>query len=430
MSEEKTKKKPKSKITSFSAYRDEIEDPGTDHFLRESIMKETDELEARLNSDPKLAGISASDDMFDMIVGKLKAQGYWEEDEEDDKYTEHDDVGDVCAEDQEMKENPAEEKKRIVIAAQEMPYEDRDSGEEVSEERLQSAEEKGAGEQSKAEAEKVFGEQLETAFEKYSGEQSNAETEKVFEAQPETTFEKIYGEQPETAFEKLYGEQPEEVLRLMERGRKAEQEEKEKARRRVRRNRFVRRTAAAVAVFVLLTGAGFSTEASRGWILKMWDAAMEGFGFKAKTNYMENGVETRIKSEEEQEAVEKIKDNMSILVPDFAYLPEEMKFLEYEILNNNWEARMLYSYQENIISVNMVRFGKSGVSYYTLDNEAVLIDKFKNSQDIEIELWQENLGIEDRRYMAEFEYEDCRYVLNGVFPLEEIKKILEIMIIL
>lgn len=377
MSEEKTKKKVKSKITSFHAYRDELENPEMDQFLREGIIKEADELEERLNSDPKLAGISASDDMFDMIVGRLKAEGYWEEDDEDDDAnTDYANVqesrlNDGAAEDE---EKPPEE---VVVKSEEVAVKLKEVA--VKSEEVVVKPEKAAG-------------------------------------------------KSEETLARLYEEQPEEVLRLMERGRRAEQEEKERARRRVRRNKFVRRATAVAAAFVLLIGAGFSTEASRGWILKMWDAAMEGFGFKAKTNYLSNGIETRVKSDEEQAALNMIKESLEVAVPDFYYLPEGMKFLGYEIIEEGWIARIFYEYEQKILNAKIIKIDEEGVSYYIFDQEAKLIDTVVNSQNIEMNIWGTNLEMDQKAYFADFEVEGCRYVINGMLPLEEMEKILKFSI--
>lgn len=316
MSQKKTGEKTKTKITSFQEYQNELENPELDRFLQESICKEADELEASLNRDPSLAGISVSDDMFDKIVKKLKEEGFWEEEEE-------------------------------------------------------------------------------------PGESAQSPT--------------------------MQNEQ-EELLRLIEKGRKAELQEKENARRRAGRNRLIRRAATIAAVFVILISADFSTGASRGWIFKMWDAAMEGFGFKAKTNNMEDGVVTRIKSEEEQNALEEIKNSMNVPVPDFGYMPEGMEFLEYQVIEPEWKTVMYYSYKEKIINMEIVKLSKEGVSYYISDHNAKIVEKYPHLLGTEISIWELNSDSEMKTYMAEMEYKDCRYVLSGILPLEEIKKMLEYMI--
>lgn len=113
MSEEK-KIKRGNKITSFDIRTEEIIDPEMDEVLREELMREADELEAKLNSDPKLVGAGVSDDLFLSIVGKLKEQGVWEEDEEElvSAEAEEEDEAEMSSEEieAEEKETKAEEK--------------------------------------------------------------------------------------------------------------------------------------------------------------------------------------------------------------------------------------------------------------------------------------------------------------------------------
>lgn len=336
MTQEKKEKKAKNKITSFHSYQDDQNDQELDRFLRESICKEADEFEERLSSDPKLAGISASDDMFRMIVARLKEQGYWEED-----------CDTVCE----------------------------DTEDEI----------------------------------KNTNEEDSGRKEAVINGQEE---------------------QVEHLLRLIEKGRKAEQDELKNAKKRIRRNQLLKRAAMIAAVFVLIIGAGFSTEASRGWVLKMWDVAMEGFGFKAKTNNAYDIVVTRVKSEEEQQALEAIKENMQVPIPDFEYMPEGMEFLDYQIIKPEWDIMMHYAYHEKIASIEIVKLGNDSSFYYTSNEEVELVEQYEHVLGIEIEIWKLLLGQNVENYMIEFEYEGCRYILNGSLPLEEIKQMLKYMIFL
>ena len=65
-------------------------------------------MEARLNSDPKLIGVGASDDLFAKIVGSLKEQGVWEEDEKAVKAQE-DEAGEEDAEKSEKTKDEVQE---------------------------------------------------------------------------------------------------------------------------------------------------------------------------------------------------------------------------------------------------------------------------------------------------------------------------------
>lgn len=83
MKEDKKKKKSENKIVTFEISDEVLENPEMDKFLKESLIKEADDLEAELNESPDLVGVGASDDLFQSIVGKLKEQGIWEEEDPD-----------------------------------------------------------------------------------------------------------------------------------------------------------------------------------------------------------------------------------------------------------------------------------------------------------------------------------------------------------
>lgn len=82
---ETTKDKPGKgdKISPIRIDQEVLDDLRMDEFIRESLKKEADELEAELNSDPSLEGIKAPDDMFEKLVAKLKEEGVWEEEAEE-----------------------------------------------------------------------------------------------------------------------------------------------------------------------------------------------------------------------------------------------------------------------------------------------------------------------------------------------------------
>lgn len=105
-----------------------------------------------------------------------------------------------------------------------------------------------------------------------------------------------------------------------------------------------------------------------------------------------------------------------------------MEFLEYQVIEPEWKTVMYYSYKEKIINMEIVKLSKEGVSYYISDHNAKIVEKYPHLLGTEISIWELNSDSEMKTYMAEMEYKDCRYVLSGILPLEEIKKMLEYMI--
>lgn len=82
MKEENKNVISENKIHPIHISEQDIEDPGMDRFVRESLVEEADEIAEQLEQDPNLVGIEAPDGMYDAIVGKLKMQGDWEEEED------------------------------------------------------------------------------------------------------------------------------------------------------------------------------------------------------------------------------------------------------------------------------------------------------------------------------------------------------------
>lgn len=81
MSEKKKTNTQNRKIIPLQFDQNEQMDKELDALLKEDLMREADEIEAQLNSDPELIGMGASDDLFLKIVGELKEKGIWEEEE-------------------------------------------------------------------------------------------------------------------------------------------------------------------------------------------------------------------------------------------------------------------------------------------------------------------------------------------------------------
>lgn len=85
MEKDNKKQEKKDKIMSFKITEDMLSDSELDLFLKESLIREADEIEKALNEEEALRGVGASDDLFQSIVDKLKEQGVWEEAQESEQ---------------------------------------------------------------------------------------------------------------------------------------------------------------------------------------------------------------------------------------------------------------------------------------------------------------------------------------------------------
>lgn len=225
--------------------------------------------------------------------------------------------------------------------------------------------------------------------------------------------------------EELYQMLPEEDRHALELGKQVKKEKEIRRKKRKQRWKILKRGGVVAAVFLLVFGVSMTSEANRRLVLKAWNGLMRNFGFILPTDYVEKGENIQGKSKEELEAIEVINEKMEMPVIDFVYMPEGMRFQRYEIIGDGLEATIFYAYRDKIFTVTMVKIDQEGTMYYALDNEAVLREMISIDQKLEAKVWETNLNLEEETYVAEIEYNGCRYICNGMIPLEELEKILK-----
>lgn len=342
MSEENRGTRKANKIVPMPTAMEDQENDQVDGLILERLDREADALEEELNNDPSLAGVSLSDDFLNVIVGKLKEEGLWED-------------------------------------------------EEAAAERID-----GCG---------------------GNGDNSEREEETVSE---EGNVSKGAAAMTQEELDRLYQMLPEQDRRAMERGRRIE-EKQEKRRRRIRK--WGMPVGVAASLMALVCGVGMSGEANREWLLQTRDVILKNLGFKISTNFTDVDGILQSKDITEQEALKNIKKEMDMPVPCFVEIPDGFAFLNYDILPNNSGATILYSFQNRIITVSILKMGNERVAYTGMDGNAVLKDTLENSQKATIEIWQNNLGFPEESYLAKAEYEGGYYVISGIMSLDEIKKL-------
>lgn len=365
MSGENKKTGTDHKIMSFQISEEEMQDPKLDSYVRESLIREADELEEELNQRPDLAGVRAPEGMYQSIVDELKARGTWEEEDAEPGRSEAGDS--VIAGENSVKLNSA----RAV-----------DAGKDVNLER-------------KA----------------VSGEEQRAETD----GQARTGTQTL---------EALYAQLPEEDQKALALGKEVAQRKEAKAGKRLRRRKIFRVVGVAAACLVLVFGISMTSDANRRLVQRMWDGWMTEFGFKVNTDYSGDMETVRSKSKAEIEAMEEISEQLGSPSLDFPYLPKGMKYEGYEI-ESKFVATLFYLYKDNLFYVTIMNIDEEGSYYYKYDNDAVFQEIIETFEDIEAKIWEVNTDISAETYVAEIEYNGWRYVLNGMIPLEAMEKIIQ-----
>lgn len=344
MREENKRTEPAKKVVELNIDETVLKDPEIDRLLKESIKKEADRIEERLNRNPKLKDIEAPAGMFASIVARLKAAGIWEEEME------------------------AEVKKKHIYL------------------------------------------------------KAHAENEEV--------LLKTGTDGRQISSESVYAMLSEADRHALELGWEVEKKNQKREERKKKRRKALKYSGTTAAVLVAVFGISMTSEANRHLVQNVWNGIANNVGFRIETNYPKKENELRSKTEKEIKAMEDIYKQLGIPTIDFSYLPQGMEYQNYEIMDGFLEAKMYYSYEEKLFSETILSVDKESVSYYFVDSGAVLQDTVQNRQDITVEIWEINLGEDEETYAADFIINNRRYVLNGVIPLEEMKKIVKYMIIL
>ena len=191
-----------------------------------------------------------------------------------------------------------------------------------------------------------------------------------------------------------------------------------------KRKRKWKQLAAVAAAVAVVFSVGMSGEASRRWILEVWDKFTFAAGLRVRTNYSENESENILTfNQEEQNAWKEIKEELNVPVIEFVYLPENMEFQDYDIIKETNEALVFYSWEDRIFSIKILSGKKNASFYFQSDIEPVLREKIINNREISIEIWDTTVNNLES-YMANFEFQECIYVFSGRMPFDEFEKIM------
>lgn len=449
------------KITKFPlgpSGMEDLEDTELDALLEEELKREADELEARLNSDPKLIGVGASDDLFAKIVGSLKEQGVWEEDEKAVKAQE-DEAGKEDAE--------KSEKTKDEVQETEAEYENGKSsaGEKIEPEKEAAERAKRMEQQSVVAAEKTdrvvevntgspaekkeakaaeektkkrIEKNIEENTEENTVASADENTQKIRKIESNETEEKNATEnvafsddkerETKAGSEEAYSQLSEADRRAMEYGYQMQQKDAEKKVRRKKRRKIAKRAGITAAALVAVFGVSMTSDANRRYVLEAWNTVAEKVGMRTGVNYLEEDP-IRLGDTEEERAQEDVREKLKIRPVKFDYLPEGWNFSSYEINKEADFGIFFYTNGEHWFSVYMKKNASNNVSYYQMDGEEGVIEIVENSQNIKIQL-QKTQNENKEMYSASFQEDDASYYCNGDVAYEEMKKVAKYLIIL
>ena len=443
------------KITKFPlgpSGMEDLEDTELDALLEEELKREADELEARLNSDPKLIGVGASDDLFAKIVDSLKEQGVWEEDEKAVKAQE-DEAGEEDAE--------KSEKTKDEVQETEAEYENGKSsaGEKIEPEKEAAERAKRMEQQSVVAAEKTdrvvevntgspaekkkakaaeektkkrIEKNIEENTEENTAASADENTQKIRKIESNETEEKNATEnvafsddkerETKSGSEEAYLQLSEADRRAMEYGYQMQQKDAEKKVRRKKRRKIAKRAGITAAALVAVFGVSMTSDANRRYVLEAWNTVAGSLGMRIGVNYLEKESVHKGNTEEEV-ARQQIKEKLGIEAVKFGYLPQDWGFSSYEINQDAGFGVFFYSDGENWLNVLMKKNENhdENVTYYEYEGKTNKVGEVINAQNIRIEVY----GDEKNGYTVAFNNEDNYYNLNGKITYKEFEKIIK-----
>lgn len=200
-----------------------------------------------------------------------------------------------------------------------------------------------------------------------------------------------------------------------------QEEQKEKQKRTVRR-KTLQWAAVMVVTLVGIFGMSMTSQANRIFLVQKVE---EFFGKRTDITIQNKTIESA--NLDERRARDEIEQALEIDVPEFYYMPKQMKFSGYELFDDVDVARMYYTLKENLITFVISGNEDSAAVNRSIDGE--IIDAFEADKDqIEIQMWKTNNEInQNETIYAQWMYKNTYYIFSGNVDREEMKKIVENM---
>ena len=133
-------------------------------------------------------------------------------------------------------------------------------------------------------------------------------------------------------------------------------------------------------------------------------------------------------STEESDAFADIEEKLGVKLPEFYYRPNGMEFLDYEVRERAYFAKLEYKYNDSILSfcVDKQDINVSS-NINSLSGEEKIIDTIdKEGAEVALKEVREKRN-EDSTYIAQWIYQESMYSLSGKIELDKLKKIIKEM---
>ena len=185
---------------------------------------------------------------------------------------------------------------------------------------------------------------------------------------------------------------------------------------------------ALAAVIVLVCGSVMTGVGSKSYWKILWD--------EINGNEKSTGIDVEDMDSQDTEDIDEmgvyreINDNLGVSIVRFEYKPKGMALERYTLDIEQRRAYLFYKYNNEILRYTVyMNDNDSSFGQKDLDN---LLDKYEledNGKIISIEEYKVE-DLEEKRYIAEFEYKDVHYQLMGIIEKDEFENIIKNLVFL
>ena len=177
--------------------------------------------------------------------------------------------------------------------------------------------------------------------------------------------------------------------------------------------------AAGAAVFAT----SLISEGNRMYWMEKWHNLFPG----SNTVTANNDDDRILSYSGEQEAKEEIEKQLSVPMPEFLYLPDDMEFVGCSIVIEQNYAKLDYQYHDNMLFLSVTGNEEDiseSLAPQITEEDIIHID-VGQKKEISIILVEDSSGSNNTIYRGQWLYDNWRYELSGVIEKEEIIKILK-----
>ena len=184
---------------------------------------------------------------------------------------------------------------------------------------------------------------------------------------------------------------------------------------------------ALAAVLILVCGSVMTGTGSKSY----WKVLMDAVAGEERASHIdvEQMESQETKDIDEIQVYNEIRRKLGISPVRFGYMPVDMFLQDFEIDEEQNNAVLFYTYNDNIIKYSMYMNDDDSSQGQIEPDELIRAYQIDTGDSIPVIVKEYAVkDSDDSRYIAEFEYMDAQYEIKGVMEREEFEEIIKNLI--